>query len=134
MSGRKSRNKGRGAEREIVNRHKALGIAARRRQAPGLADTPDDPDVLIAGLLTAEVKRYASATGRWGTVKDWMEGHDLLFMREDHGEWLVTMPWDWYVALLTCWHESGCPTGFVPDYLAAGGPAPCSASRRRRRE
>ena len=112
--GSKSRRKGRRGELEVVNLHTEVHVPARRRQAPGLPDAPDDPDVLVAELLSAEVKRRKSAAGCWGQVREWLQGHDLLFMREDGADWLVVMPVEWYKAFLACWYGDGAPTDFIP--------------------
>lgn len=107
--GSTSRRKGRKVELEIVHKHEDIDVPCRRRQAAGLKDGPDDPDLLVAGCLTAEVKARAGGQG-FKTLERWLADHDLLFLRRDRAEPLVLMPWALYAAILPHWYESGAGT------------------------
>lgn len=94
-SGRRSRRKGGDYEREVVNWHKDLGIHAERVPLSGGAHYQGrnhDVDVYLAGAdtpLCCEAKRRGEIP-KW--LKSWLGENDILFMRDDHGETLVTMP------------------------------------------
>lgn len=110
--GSKSRRKGRRAELEIVHRHEGskdfpgIDVPCRRRQAAGIPDSPDDPDLLVGGCLDAEVKARASGSG-FKTLERWLGERDLLFLRRDRQAPLVVMPWEMYAAMALHWYESG---------------------------
>ena len=97
--GAKSRRKGGNLEREIVNRHRAAGIAAHRvplsGAVPGYAG-----DVILDGLddLRCEVKGRGSGDG-FRTLERWLGDHDLLFLRRDRQEPLVVLPWRTWLRL-----------------------------------
>ena len=117
---RMSRDKGRRIELEIVHLHHGIDVPCRRRQAAGIADGPDDPDLLVAGCLDAEVKARASGSG-FKTLERWLAKHDLLFLRRDRKQPLVVMPWEVYAAILPHWYESGACTTWAPECDAAAG-------------
>mgnify|MGYP001024929729 CR=1 FL=1 len=108
--GRKSRTKGRHYELEVVHAHEPIGVPCRRTQHAGMSQD-DAPDLLVGDVLHAECKRRARG---FATLYKMLGDHDLLFVRDDQHGTLVVQPWDTYVALITCWHESGCPTSWVP--------------------
>ncbi len=98
------RRKGKRVELDIVNRHRALGIHARRT-APlqsslqnGAADVDLYPWGEDAGAIVAEVKgdqqlipkRLITALGE----------NDLLFLKPDRQEPYVFMPWALYERLI----------------------------------
>lgn len=114
MAGSHSRRKGRRGELEVVHAAEAHHIPCRRRQAPGLADNPEDPDLLMAGILKVESKLRATDAG-FTCITKWLEGHDMLRVRCDGKKAIWVMDDDWFWALLTCWHDYGMPTDFVPD-------------------
>jgi Holliday junction resolvase len=102
MPGSRSRRKGRRAELEIVHLHEAAGIPCRRRQAAGEPRGPDDPDLLVADVLYAEVKARKGGKG-FALLERWLGDGDLLFLRRDRGEPLVVMPWPLYASMCCKW-------------------------------
>ena len=97
--GARSRNKGARREREIVQLHRAAGIAAHRvplsGAVPGYAG-----DVILDGLsdLRCEVKGRASGGG-FRTLERWLGDHDLLFLKRDRQDPLVVVPWKTWLRL-----------------------------------
>ncbi len=98
MSGRKSRDKGKRGEREVVNILQSLGFDAKRR-GQLQAGREDVPDVLAKSkliTLAVEVKfpkklpafvngaiEQAEQASRYGLP--------VVFMRENNGQWYVAM-------------------------------------------
>ena len=94
MSGARHRRPRSRVEREIVEAHRELGLEAKRvplsGAAPGFAG-----DVLITlrgGELRGEVKARKSGAG-FATLERWLGANDLLFLRRDHAEPFVVLPW-----------------------------------------
>ena len=92
MSGRKSRNKGARAEREIVARHRALGIHAERVPLSGACGGSFAGDVIIPGIGTVEVKCRAGGAG-FKTIEGWLGDNAALFLRRDRQSPLIVLPW-----------------------------------------
>ncbi len=115
--GRKSRSKGRRIELECVHAFRDAGIPARRRQAAGLADNPEDPDLLVAGILNVEVKARKEG---FKLLRRWLKGHDLLLLRADRQPTLAVMEWEWLIAFMQSWHASGACTDFIPEGTEGG--------------
>lgn len=87
------RNKGAEGERELVRRLKAIGMKAERR----VRNYKGEPDIDLypprsqqTVPLLVQVKRRKRLPK---SMKDWMEGSDIVFAREDRGEWVAIMPW-----------------------------------------
>lgn len=93
--GKKSRTKGYGYEREIVNWHRDMGLRAERVPLSGGARYQGgghDVDIYKAGRdapLCCEAKRRKQLPA-W--LVGWLGSNDALFMRDDHGETLVVVP------------------------------------------
>jgi Holliday junction resolvase len=94
VSGAKHKRKGSRVEREIVQLTLALGRPAKRVPLSGSVEGFKG-DVLIeheSGELRAEVKARRSGAG-FVTLEKWLGTNDLLFLRRDHAEPMVLLPW-----------------------------------------
>ena len=107
MSGARPRRKGDRIERELVDRHKALGIHAERYPLSGASrfrDSGHDVDVYAFGRdaapLVAEVKARKDGAG-FTTLEKWLGEFDLLFLRKNNADPLVVVPWRVWARLLT---------------------------------
>lgn len=101
MSGRLSRDKGNGYERELVNRAKEYGLPAQRVPLSG-ATTYAKGDIEITPQFAdrpwvGECKRRA-ALPVW--IKAALGGNDFLAMRADRDETLVVLRLDTFLELL----------------------------------
>ena len=101
MGGSRHRQKGDRAEREIVERHRALGVHAERYPLSGATKfrgANHDIDVYLSGRdaapLVAEVKARKNGAG-FTQLERW------LFLRRNHADPLVVMPWRVWAALLS---------------------------------
>jgi hypothetical protein len=106
MSGAKHRQKGDRAEREIVERHVTLGIHCERYPLSGASrfrDSGHDVDVYVLGRYTTpmvgEVKARKNGSG-FTQLEKWLGTYDLLFLRRNHADPLVLLPWSTWAALL----------------------------------
>ena len=108
MTGRRSRNKGSGYEREVVAAHIARGIAARKMPLSGaLRDYPGD--VQIAGIIGECKRTKRSRTSLYDALAQGNDAADVLFIRDDGQKTLVVMPLEFWMQLLE-W--SGIPQKF----------------------
>lgn len=116
---RKSRDKGQRIEREIVQRHKDIGVHAERVPLSGAAGGSYTGDVLIhyrplpntsvlggyivptrkGPPLIAEVKARKNGSG-FATIEGWLAENDVLFLRRDRADPLVVIPWSTWERLL----------------------------------
>jgi Holliday junction resolvase len=99
MSGARHRRKGDRIEREIVDRHKALGTHAERYPLSGASrfrGSGHDIDVYLFGRdeapLVCEVKGRKSGAG-FATIEKWLAEFDGLFLRRNNADPLVLIPW-----------------------------------------
>lgn len=99
MSGARHRRKGTRLEREIVARHKQLGVHAERYPLSGASHfrgSGHDLDVYVLGAneapLVAEVKGRANGAG-FITLSKWLANYDILFVRRNGADPLVLLPW-----------------------------------------
>jgi Holliday junction resolvase len=106
MSGAKHRRKGDRVEREIVLLHTLLGIKAERYPLSGASrfrGSGHDVDVYAFGTdqarLVAEVKSRKNGAG-FTTIESWLGEYDALFLRRNHAEPLVVLPWRVWTRLL----------------------------------
>jgi hypothetical protein len=106
MSGARHRRKGDRLEREVVARHKALGIHAERYPLSGAShfrDTAHDLDIYLFGRaeapITSEVKGRKSGSG-FATLEKWLAGYDALFIRRKNADPLVVLPWPMWARIL----------------------------------
>jgi len=96
---KKSRDKGLRIEREVVNRHKDIGVVARRVPLSGAAEGYPG-DVIIADHFTGEVKARKAG---FKSIIDWLGDNDILFLRPDGDTPYVFMPWETYIQLIALW-------------------------------
>jgi Holliday junction resolvase len=106
MSGARHRRKGDRCERELVERHKAVGVHSERYPLSGSSrfrGSGHDLDVYAFGReaapLVAESKARKNGAG-FTTLEQWLGEFDLLFLRRNHADPLVVMPWRVWVRLL----------------------------------
>src|SRR5437016_7283139 len=97
--GARYRRKGDRIEREIVQRHIALGIRSERYPLSGASrfrGSGHDIDLYIFGedeaSLVSEVKSRKNGAG-FATIATWLGEFDALFLRRDHADPLVVVPW-----------------------------------------
>ena len=94
--GRSQRIKGSAFEREMVNRHKDLGVDAKRVPLSGATDFAKH-DVMIS-RISAECKIRANG---FKEIYKWLEDNpDVLICRADRKEPFVVVPWTMWVQLL----------------------------------
>jgi hypothetical protein len=100
------RDKGIRAEREIVDRHKAINIFCERYPLSGASrfrGSGHDVDIYPFGRdaapLVAEVKARGNGSG-FTQLENWLNTYDLLFLRRDRADPLVVLPWSTWEALL----------------------------------
>ena len=105
--GRSSRDKGGRIEREMVERHKNIGVHAERYPLSGATKfrgSSHDTDIYALGReeapLVAEVKGRKSGQG-FTVLERWLGDYDLMFLRRDRADPLVVMPWRVWERLLT---------------------------------
>lgn len=95
---RSQREKGLRRERELVNKHLAIGIRAERVPLSGAVKYQGgghDVDVYPAGReapLVTEVKARGDGSG-FKTITDWLGENDALFLMADRSEPLTVVPW-----------------------------------------
>ena len=98
MSGARHRRKGDRIERELVDRHKALGVHAERYPLSGASrfrGSGHDIDIYLFGREDApiggEVKGRKSGAG-FTTLERWLDEYDALFLRRNNADPLVLLP------------------------------------------
>jgi Holliday junction resolvase len=106
MSGARHRRKGDRVEREIVERHKELGIFAERYPLSGASrfrNSGHDLDVYPFGReeapIVAEVKARRDGKG-FTQLESWLGEYDILFLRRDRADPMIVLPWKTWAALL----------------------------------
>lgn len=104
--GRASRRKGDLIERELVARHKEIGIHAERYPLSGASrfrGSGHDLDVYPFGReqapIVAELKARKDGAG-FTTLEKWLGEFDVLFLRRNNADPLVVLPWRTWAALL----------------------------------
>ena len=101
--GNPPKRKGTRIENEIVDRHVAAGLKARRIVGSGMfapsfgKELADDLRVLNEELH-AEVKARKNGEG-FKTLENWIPDGGIVFLRRNHAKPLVAMEWDTYVKL-----------------------------------
>jgi len=100
------RRKGGRVEREIVAAHKALGIHAERYPLSGASrfrGHGHDVDLYPYGLdqapLCAEIKARKGGAG-FTTLENWLGDYDVMFLKRNHADSLVVLPWRTWAQLL----------------------------------
>jgi Holliday junction resolvase len=106
MSGARHRQKGDRIERELVERHKAIGIHAERYPLSGASrfrGSGHDIDLYPFGReeapLVAESKARKSGNG-FVQLERWLGDYDALFLRRNNADPMVLLPWRVWAALL----------------------------------
>jgi Holliday junction resolvase len=106
VSGGRHRQKGARCERELVERHQVLGVHAERYPLSGASrfrGSGHDLDIYALGRdkapLLAEVKARKSGHG-FKQLEKWPGTHDVLFLRRNHADPLVLLPWSTWATLL----------------------------------
>jgi hypothetical protein len=101
------RQKGSRVEREIVERHRAIGIHAERYPLSGASrfrGAGHDVDLYLFGRdeapAVAEVKARKSGAG-FTTLERWLGTYDALFLRRNNADPVVVLPWQTWARLLT---------------------------------
>ena len=104
--GARHRRKGDRIERETVERHRALGIHAARfpsSSASRFRGSGHDFDVYAFGTnlapLEAECKARKDGAG-FVTLETWLGDYDALFLRRNHADPIVVVPWRIWARLL----------------------------------
>jgi hypothetical protein len=94
------------AEREIVDRHKAINVHAERIPLSGASryrGSGHDIDLYPFGRdaapLVAEVKARKNGSG-FALLEKWLGEHQVLFLRRNRADPLVVVPWSTWVSLL----------------------------------
>ena len=99
------RDKGLRAEREIVDRHKAINVHAERIPLSGARYRGAGHDVDLypfgrdAAPLVAEVKARKNGSG-FALLEKWLGEYQVLFLRRDRADPLVFLPWSTCETLL----------------------------------
>jgi len=100
------RRKGARVENELVTAHKQIGIHAERVPLSGGAHYQGrnhDVDVYARGReeapLVCEIKARKSGAG-FVTLEKWLGENDALFLKRNHAEPIVLLPWRVWAALL----------------------------------
>jgi hypothetical protein len=106
MSGASHRRKGAAHEREVVNRHRALGVHAERYPLSGASrfrGSGHDVDLYLFGReeapAVAEVKGRKNGAG-FTTLERWLGEFDALFLRRNNADPLVVLPWRMWASLI----------------------------------
>jgi Holliday junction resolvase len=106
MSGTKHRRKGDRSERELIEKHRAIGVHAERYPASGATrfrGSGHDVDVYALGRdaapLLAEVKARKNGSG-FTTLEKWLGTYDLLALRRNNADPLIVVPWRTWAAVL----------------------------------
>ena len=102
VSGRRSRNKGANAERELCNILKAHGIQAQRTAPLQAGRESTDADVLAFDGIFLEVKRHeALRMEEWCKEAESQAGErvPVVAWRRNNQSWRVSLPLDDFVDL-----------------------------------
>jgi hypothetical protein len=106
IMGKSQRDKGGRIEREIVERHQAIGLHAERYPLSGgsrFRGSGHDVDLYLFGRdaapLVAEVKARKNGSG-FTQLEKWLKDYQLLFLRRNHADPLVVLPWSTYEEFL----------------------------------
>ena len=105
--GARHRRKGNKVERELVERHKAIGVHAERYPLSGASrfrDSGHDLDLYPFGReetpIVAESKARKNGAG-FTQLETWLGAYDVLFLRRNNADPMVVLPWRVWAALLT---------------------------------
>jgi hypothetical protein len=106
MSGACHRRVGNACEREVVDRHRDLGVKAERYPLSGASHfrgSGHDVDIYAFGTneapLAAEVKKRKTGAG-FTQLERWLGEYDLLVLRRNHADPMIMLPWRVWARLL----------------------------------
>ena len=106
MSGARHRRVGNACEREVVDRHRDLGIKAERYPLSGASrfrGSGHDVDIYAFGTdeapLVAEVKKRKGGAG-FTQLERWLGDYDLLVLRRNHADPMIVLPWRVWARML----------------------------------
>jgi len=106
MSGARHRRKGDRIERELVHRHRELGLRCERYPGSGATrfrGSSHDIDLYLNGPDEApaifESKARRNGEG-FAQLEKWLAGYDGLFLRRDGADPLILLPWKTWAHLL----------------------------------
>jgi Holliday junction resolvase len=106
MSGARHRQKGNRIERELVERHKELGVHAERYPLSGASrfrGSGHDVDLYPFGReeapIVAESKARKNGAG-FTQLENWLGDYDVLFLRRNNADPMIVLPWRVWAALL----------------------------------
>jgi len=106
MSGARHRQKGDRIERELVERHHAIGVHAERYPLSGASrfrGSGHDLDLYPFGReeapIVAESKARKNGEG-FTQLETWLADYDVLFLRRNNADPMVVLPWRVWAALL----------------------------------
>jgi Holliday junction resolvase len=106
MTGARHRRKGNIIEREVVARHRAIGVHSERYPLSGASrfrGKGHDVDIYAFGAgeapIVGEVKARKGGSG-FLTLEKWLGEYDALFLRKNHADPLVLLPWRVWALLL----------------------------------
>ena len=106
MSGARHRRKGDRIEREVVDRHRTLGIHAERYPLSGASQfrgSGHDVDLYLFGRdevpAVVEVKSRKNGAG-FATLERWLGEYDALFLRRNNADPLIVLPWHLWIRIL----------------------------------
>jgi Holliday junction resolvase len=106
MSGARHRRKGDRCERELVERHKAIGVHAERYPLSGASrfrGSGHDVDIYAFGSEAAPLVAESKARKNGGgfiQLEKWLGDYDALMLRRNNADPLVLLPWRTWAALL----------------------------------
>ena len=106
MSGARHRRKGDRIERELVERHKALGIHAERYPLSGASrfrGSGHDLDIYAFGREQAPIVAESKARKNGASfvqLETWLGEYDVLFLRRNNADPMVLLPWRVWARLL----------------------------------
>jgi hypothetical protein len=93
-------------EREIVDRHREIGVHAERYPLSGASrfrGSGHDVDLYLFGRdeapIVGEVKGRKNGAG-FTTLEKWLGNYDALFLRRNNTDPTVVLPWRVWAALL----------------------------------
>jgi Holliday junction resolvase len=130
MAGAKHRRKGDAIEREIVAKHKSIGVHAERYPLSGATrfrgsghDIDIYPDGREEAPLVAEVKGRKGGAG-FTLLEKWLGEYDVLFLRRNNADPLVVVPWHIWSRLLHGKNSRGSGGVHVKSYTLHGSDYP----------
>ena len=106
MSGARHRQKGDRIERQLVERHKTIGVHAERYPLSGASrfrGSGHDLDIYPFGReqapIVGESKARKNGAG-FTQLETWLGEYDVLFLRWNNADPMVVLPWRVWATLL----------------------------------